>query len=167
MKHIWLFILLFTTKIVWAQDCYTSTIRSPTPFMGNHGEIAKLADGSIWEIQYQYEYMYEYYPTVTACPSRGLLILDKKRLRAKQIAGNAGSSSTGGSVIESYIENEFTGLEMGKIFRLSNGQIWEQTEAWIWIWIWVRPQVMIYNQGGLYKMKVENIEHPVYVRRLK
>jgi hypothetical protein len=116
MKNIWISVLLFTTKIVLAQGCYTSTIQSPTPFMGNHGEIAKLANGSIWEIQYQYEYMYEYYPKVTACPSRNLLILDKKSLRAKQISENAGASSTGNSVIESYIENDFTGLEMGKYF---------------------------------------------------
>lgn len=167
MNNLYAILLILVAEVSWSQDCYNSTIQSPAPFMGNHGEIAKLADGSIWEIQYQYEYMYEYYPTVMACPSKGILILDKKKLRAKQIASSASSSAAGGSVIESYIDNEFTGLEMGKIFKLSNGQIWEQTEAWIWIWIWIRPKVMIYNQGGLYKMKVENIDHPVYVRRLK
>jgi len=33
-----------------AQDCYQSSIVSPTPFMGNNGEIFKLADGSVWEV---------------------------------------------------------------------------------------------------------------------
>lgn len=34
-----------------AQTCYESSILSPTPFMGNNGEIFKLADGSIWEVK--------------------------------------------------------------------------------------------------------------------
>ena len=46
----------------WA--CYESSIVSPTPFMGNDGEIFKLSDGSLWEVHAEYEYLYEYYPSV-------------------------------------------------------------------------------------------------------
>ena len=40
-------------------SCYEAMITTPTPFMGNHGEIFKLDDGTIWEVQFEYEYLYE------------------------------------------------------------------------------------------------------------
>ena len=165
MKTIIFIAFCILTNSVFAQDCYTSTIKSPTPFMGNHGEMTKLADGSIWEIQFAYEYMYEYYPSVIACPSRGILIVKDKKLSARAVKSNGSSNSS--NVIESYIESKFNGLDYGNIYKLSNGQIWEQTEAWIWVWIWVRPQVMIYKDGGITKMKVENIDHAVTVKQIK
>ncbi len=165
MKKLVFIIFYMLTETAIAQDCYTSTVQSPTPFMGNNGEITKLSDGSIWEIQFEYEYMYEYYPSVVACPSRGVLIVNGKKLSARKLK-NSGSKNSP-DVIESYIESNFTGLNSGNIYRLSNGQIWEQTESWIWSWIWVRPQVMIYRDGGLFKMKVENIDHAVTVRQIK
>jgi hypothetical protein len=165
MKKILLVLILISFENLYAQDCYKSTIKSPTPFMGNHGEIIKLADGSVWEIQFEYQYMYEYYPNVIACPNKNLLIVSDKKLSARAIKNSSATNSS--NVIESYIESSFNGLNLGNIYKLSNGQIWEQTEAWIWIWIWSRPQVMIYNDGGITKMKVENIEHAVSVKRIK
>lgn len=168
MKKFVVFVLFITTQHLYAQDCYRSTIQSPSPFLGNHGEIAKLADGSIWEIQFEYEYMYEYYPSVIVCPSRGILIVKDKKFNARAINGGAGGGNLKSSgVIESFIESTFNGLNMGNIYRLSNGQVWEQTEAWIWVWVWVRPKVMIYKDGGMTKMKVENIDHAVSVRQLR
>ena len=70
-------------------------------------------------------------------------------------------------VVESYITSDFDGLDHGNIYKLANGQIWEQTEYWIWVWVWVDPQVLIWNDGGTYRMKVEGIERPVMVRRIK
>src|SRR5688500_10143380 len=69
-----------------AQNCYQSSILSPSPFMGNNGEIFKLADGSLWEVKYEYEYLYEYYPTVVICPNRGELILGKKSLNVELVS---------------------------------------------------------------------------------
>jgi hypothetical protein len=64
----------------FSQSCYESSILSPSPFLGNHGEIVKLADGTLWEVQFEYEYMYEYFPSVIVCPSRGKLIVEGKSL---------------------------------------------------------------------------------------
>lgn len=75
-----------TTRDAFAQNCYRSSIMSPTPFLGNHGEIVRLADGSIWEIRYEYEYMYEYFPQVAVCPGRGLLIVGDKALNVERVA---------------------------------------------------------------------------------
>ncbi|XAT61442.1 hypothetical protein GN278_12190 [Rhodobacteraceae bacterium Araon29] len=62
--------------------CYKSSIVKPTPFMGNNDEIFVLSDGSVWQIKYEYEYMYEYYPTIVACPDAGYVIVDGKKLNA-------------------------------------------------------------------------------------
>jgi len=70
-------------------------------------------------------------------------------------------------VVESFIISDFDGLEYGNVYKLGNGQIWEQTEAWIWVWVWINPKVLIWNDGGVYRMKVEGIEHPVAVTRIK
>lgn len=66
------------TNLTSAQECYQSSILSPSPFMGNNGEIFKLADGSLWEVKYEYEYLYEYYPDVIICPSQDKLIINGK-----------------------------------------------------------------------------------------
>ena len=68
-----------------AADCYESSITSPTPFMGNNDEIFKLSDGSVWQIKYEYEYLYEYNPSVTICPDIGRLLIGGKSLQVAQI----------------------------------------------------------------------------------
>lgn len=65
--------------------CYNSTITKPTPFLGNNDEIFHLADGSVWRVRYEYEYMYEYYPNVVACPSDGYVVVEGKKLNAEII----------------------------------------------------------------------------------
>jgi hypothetical protein len=79
-KFLMLVSFALASTLASAQNCYQSTVLSPSPFMGNNGEIFKLSDGSVWEVKYEYEYMYEYSPSVTICPSRGKLIFGKKSL---------------------------------------------------------------------------------------
>ena len=69
-------------------------------------------------------------------------------------------------VIESFIISDFNGLNYGNIYELANGQIWQQTEYYIWYWYWFYPGVLIWNDGGIYRMKVEGIDHPVMVKRI-
>lgn len=142
-----------------SSDCYESMIVSPVPFMGNNGEIFKLIDGSLWEVKYEYEYLYEYYPSVVICPSQGKLIIGGKSLNVELVA-------SGEAVIESTIISDFNGLEYGNIYELANGQIWQQTEYYIWYWYWFYPGVLIWNDGGIYRMKVEGIDHPVMVKMI-
>ena len=59
--------------------CYNATIQKPVPFMGNNDEFFVLSDGSVWQVKYEYEYMYEYYPSVVACPNRGYVIVNGKK----------------------------------------------------------------------------------------
>ena len=68
--------------------CYESSIVKPSPFMGNDGEIFKLDDGSLWEVKYEYEYLYEYYPDVIICPSKERLVIDGKSLNVEYVGGH-------------------------------------------------------------------------------
>ncbi|WP_156317925.1 hypothetical protein [Blastomonas sp. AAP25] len=78
MASIVLFFLLHGSAS--AQACYESMISNPTPFMGKNDEIFQLSDGSIWQVKYEYEYLYEYSPSVIICPDKGVLIINKKSL---------------------------------------------------------------------------------------
>src|SRR3970040_2742819 len=89
--------LLLITSLASAQECYESSIVSPSPFMGNNGEIFKLADGSLWEVKYEYEYLYEYYPNVIICPSRGKLAIKGKTLNVEQVGVGRSTHPISGS----------------------------------------------------------------------
>lgn len=39
-----------------AADCFQTSILSPAPFLGNHDEVVKLSDGSLWQVQNEYNY---------------------------------------------------------------------------------------------------------------
>ena len=78
-----------------AADCYRSTIVAPSPFMGNNDEVFKLADGTLWQVKYEYEYLYEYQPEVVICPSSGLLSIDGKTLKVAAVRSGRSPPSTG------------------------------------------------------------------------
>ena len=65
--------------------CYEASIVKPSPFMGNSGEIFKLNDDSLWEVKYEYAYLYEYYPEVIICPSKGKLVIKGKSLNVEHV----------------------------------------------------------------------------------
>ncbi len=128
-------VLVLTASIVSASECYESSIVSPSPFMGNNGEIFKLANGSIWVVKYEYEYLYEYNPDVIICPSQGKLGINGKMLKVEQLKPEKSTSPKSKSrkapsseVIECKIDGAFEGWEGETIVKLTNGQIWQQSE---------------------------------------
>jgi len=156
----------FASSPVAAQACYESSIRSPTPFMGNHDEVFRLLDGTIWQVQSEYEYLYAYYPSVVVCPARGMMVVDGKQLSVRQITG-AASPTTAGDVIESRIEGEFTGWEGETIFRLANGQIWQQSRYAYKYRYAYSPDVLILRINGRFIMQVEGMDDTVQVTRIR
>jgi hypothetical protein len=71
------------------------------------------------------------------------------------------------SVIESYIDGEFTGWEGETIFKLDNGQIWQQSSYAYHYHYAYHPKVTIARTRAGYKMLVEGVDESVYVVRLK
>ena len=140
-------ITLLLSGSVLAQDCYQSSILSPTPFMGNDGEIFKLADGSVWEVKYEYEYMYEYNPSVIVCPSRGKLVVNQKSLNIVSISSSRAPGKRSAQPTaapskrsaqptaapgkwETYEETNLQGsisgtVTQGSIFRTVSGNVYE------------------------------------------
>ncbi len=162
--------LSLTAGFALAQECYESSILSPSPFMGNNGEIFKLADGSIWEVKYEYEYLYEYYPDVIICPSRGKLAIKGKTLNVERVGAEKSTSPKSGSrkapspeLIESQIDGDFEGWEGETIVKPTNGQIWQQSEYYYHYHYAFMPKVLIFRSGGGYKMKVDGVEKSVGV----
>jgi hypothetical protein len=72
-----------------------------------------------------------------------------------------------GEVIESHIAGEFEGWSGDTIFKLDNGQIWQQSSYSYTYHYAYRPEVLIYRSGGVYKMKVEDVEDTITVKRLR
>jgi len=70
-------------------------------------------------------------------------------------------------VIESRIDGEFEGWDGDTVFKLANGQIWEQASYAYTYHYAYRPEVIIFLTAGGYKMKVEGVTDTIYVRRLK
>lgn len=80
-----------------AHGCYLTSIVAPTPFMGNSEEIFKTADGRLWQVKYEYEYLYEYYPTVYICNEEKLMI-EGKALNIVPMSGSSPSARSDRSI---------------------------------------------------------------------
>jgi hypothetical protein len=70
-------------------------------------------------------------------------------------------------IFESRIAGEFDGWSGGTVFRLLNGQIWQQSSAAIARHHAEKPGVLIYRSGVGHKMKVEGVDQTISVRRVK
>lgn len=139
--------------------------------------IFKLSNGQVWQQdEYKYKYSYKYRPKVTIVKSdySYKMLVDgiDEAVKVKLIAGNLdGSRSTSTSnytspKFEAYVTSDFNGFGSGKIFKLDNGQVWEQTEGYSYSYSYSRPKVTIEKVGGSYKLKFDNIDHAVTVKRI-
>lgn len=70
-------------------------------------------------------------------------------------------------VIESRIEGDFEGWDGETIFKLDNGQIWQQASYAYTYHYAYRPEVVIYRSDSGYRMRVENVSDTIAVKRLK
>lgn len=153
---------------VLSQDCSKDSIVKPTPFMGNNDEIFVLASGSVWQVKYEYEYLYAYTPNVAICPSKNLLIINGKKLNVIPLSQTQSGSGAGQGVINSQIDGAFNGWRGETIYRLRNGQIWQQASYYYRYRYAYSPSVMIYKDGGTYKMIVDgDNDRPIPVKRLE
>jgi hypothetical protein len=71
------------------------------------------------------------------------------------------------SIIESQIEGEFEGWTGDTIFKLANGQIWQQSSYAYKYHYAYRPNTLIYKAGAAYQMKVDGVDGAIQVKRLK
>lgn len=178
MKTIKLFslgVLMAASGAASANECYSAAVVSPSPFMGNHGEIVKLTDGTLWEVQYEYQYLYEYNPAVIICPGRGKLVVKDKSLNVTKVGGRPAAPAKqksqpqvpDGDYIESQIDGNYEGWAGETIVKLMNGQVWQQSEYYYTYRYAFMPKVIIFRAGAGYKMKVDGVDKAVGVIRLR
>jgi len=146
------------------------------------GTIFKTTSGNIYEVaEPVILFELELRPDVTVLTDGQFYKLfirgvGQELLCKKLNSGNKGPI-TGGTVIEATIigvyndlldisEYAFSGLKHGNIYKLNNGQIWEQTDFYIYIYIAVMPKVTIWQDGSVYKMKVDGIDEVVTVKQI-
>jgi len=72
-----------------------------------------------------------------------------------------------GDAIESYIVGDFEGWDGDTIFKLDNGQIWQQASYAYTYHYAYHPSVLIYRVAGGFRMKVDGIADTILVKRLK
>jgi hypothetical protein len=69
-------------------------------------------------------------------------------------------------VIETQIDGDFEGWTGDTVFKLTNGQVWQQaTYAYNYHYAY-RPKVMIYKGDSGYMMKVEDVDDAIHVKLL-
>ncbi len=81
-------------------------------------------------------------------------------------ARTSGSSDCAPAV-ESTIRGDFKGWEGETIFQLDNGQIWQQAEYDYMYSYQYRPDVTIYQTSGGCRMKVEDENDTIIVKRIR
>jgi hypothetical protein len=89
--------------------------------------------------------------------------LEKFMLRILQRGEGRGCTDT----IESQIDGTFEGWSGETIFKLTNGQIWQQASYAYTYHYAYRPEVIIYPFSGGCRMKVEDVDDSIPVKRLK
>ena len=85
----------------------------------------------------------------------------------QRVGQGTGSSEPTAHVIESKVEGQFEGFDGDTIIKLDNGQIWQQIDYQYAYSYKYRPEVFIWSQGGIWKMRVEGVDKKVSVTRLR
>ena len=78
---------------------------------------------------------------------------------------SSGNSAEAVTTIESRIDGEFKGWEGKTVFKLQNGQIWQQASYGYRFTVADSPKVLIYQSGSEFRMKVEGIDEEIAVQR--
>lgn len=160
-------------------DCYSSIIVSPSPFMGNNDEIFKLADGTVWKVKFEYEYLYEYQPEVVICPAKGKLLVAKKSLNVELLSGgkpvarvtpkDAPTEASGRWEIveETQLKGSISGtIKRGTILKTVSGGIYEITGITLQLVLELQPDVIVLRNGDVYKLIVKGFDEPVLCSKL-
>jgi len=148
-----LFLIAATPHVIKAQNCYQSSVVSPTPFMGNDDEYFKLADGTIWQVKYEYEYMYEYYPSVTVCPRLGRLLVKDETLNIVPISGT--------------LTQIISERGDGAVLHAADGSVWEvpSYDRYDTGW-WLPPYEVIFTSDEMYMINLKEGKR-VWVSRVR
>lgn len=135
------------------------------------GSIFKTASGNIYEVTASTV------EVVTGISPQVLVLRDgdnyklvvdgfREPLICKKISGPVWGAG-GESEVETHMAGAFNGWDGDTIFKLDNGQIWQQSSYGYAYQYAFRPGVSIRKAKGGYVMKVEGVDKTISVKRLK
>lgn len=164
-KYLFLSILILLVTSLSAQKVFNTTIT----LFGDTHEIRFIKLDN--EIFLNWNDLYSSLPGWFLVNSNGQIevspILQLSVLNMITESTNSGLTTSSSDVIESQIEGEFEGWDGETIFKLTNGQIWQQANYAYTYHYAYRPNVIIAKSGGRYIMQVEGVSETINVRRLK
>ena len=139
------------------------TSRINNEFNGfEEGKLFKLENGEIWiQDEYDYDCNYINRPKVKIFSDDYRFYLQLEGMDKKVVVRRIPD------YVQSNIISDFKGWDGSTIFKLSNGQVWQQAQSSHVDHYSYRPTAIIYDSGSGYKMKVEGINESVFVKRIK
>lgn len=131
-------------------------------FEGWSGEsIVKLTNGETWkQSEYYYQYTYAFMPnvTITNSPTGYKMKVDGigKEVCVEKLK----------NVLKSNVSGSFNGWTGDTIVELINGEKWKQTKYKYSYSYAYRPNIIIYQSGNEFKMKVDGNDAIVNVKKI-
>jgi hypothetical protein len=96
-----------------------------------------------------------------------LVSMFRQGYQAGKSAGQPTALPPPSGVIESQVDGEFNSWDGDTIVKLTNGQIWQQATYYYEYHYAYMPNVLVYQFGAGYKMKVDGVSEDVDVQRLR
>jgi hypothetical protein len=172
MKRL-LFAVLFVTYFTSASalEFVGTDMISGTVSTVKNGTIFKTMSGLLFQVNdYVYLYPYVYYPEVLVFREGNVYILKidgiKEKLSCSLLSDQQNQFKTS-IAISTKIDNDFEGYDYENIYKLRNGQIWQQIDFKYRYRYKYAPNVIIYMKDNRYYMQVEGMDDSVMVERLK
>lgn len=122
-------------------------------FYGWSGDtVFKLTNGQLWEQDaYAYTYHYAYRPHVTITLDQGRSVMEVEGVNGAVTVRQVHD------FVESQIDGELEGWNGDTVFRLVNGQVWQQSAYAYHYHYAYRPRVVVYLSKSGWKLKVDGI----------
>ncbi len=105
-------------------------------------------------------------PVILVEPSQGSFVPLHLLVDNGDVGNGVATPSQTASAIESQIDRDFEGWSGETIFKLTNGQIWQQSEYDYEYEYAYRPKAVIFKTDSGFKMKVEDMKDVISVKRL-
>lgn len=73
----------------------------------------------------------------------------------------------GNEVSSSQIVGAFTGWTGSSIYKLHNGEMWQQARYYYYYYYSYQPRATVYDEGGSYVMRVDGCSVDMEVKRVR
>ena len=133
------------------------------PFLGWSGStVFKPANGQVWEQDaHARTYHFAYRPNVTITEVDDAYLMDVDRVSGRIPVRRVHD------FIESTIDGAFNGWDGKTVFRLANGQVWQQSIYAYHYQYAYRPEVLLYLSKDGWKLKMDGVHETVAVTKIK